>query len=185
MYVKPRIDISIDSEAYEHIINNVKLKAPLEIGIEIAVYMLLFGLIEKSEVEVVDVNSMWRQYAKIYSNSEEKETKFGAVPDLVIADKDFDYNDKSIENHAYGFIEVKSLAINDIKYTDEIISHMANTNHFIWTNGLIWHYYNKSHQDKNWDIDVKLRNTNNNRIFIDERKFGELLYHLAKIDWRQ
>lgn len=193
MYVKPRIDISIDSRAYENIINNVQLKAPLEIGVEIAVYMLLFGLLDGTEFEIVDVNSMWLKFAKVYSNSKDKDRIFKAVPDLVIVGKDFIYdndnnkndNNKKEDNHAFGFVEVKSMATNDIKDTDEIRSHKSNTNHVIWTNGLKWYYYNMVSCEQNWDINLSLDKNNSDKIQIDERKYGELLYHLNEIDWRQ
>lgn len=186
MYIKPRIDISIDCSAYEHIINNVKLKAPLEIGVETAIYMLMFGLLSESEFEIVDVNTMWLGSAKVYSNAKDKDNLFRAVPDLVIVGKDFDYSNTKDENHALGFVEVKSIATNDIKDTDEIKSHKLNTNHLIWTNGLKWYYYNMVSQERNWFIDLATnKKDGSGRVQIDERKYGELLYYLNEIDWRQ
>jgi len=186
MYIKPRIDISIDYRAYEHIINSVKLKAPLEIGVETAVYMIMFGLLAESEFEVVDVNTMWLKFAKVYSNAKDKDNLFGAVPDLVIVGEDFDYSNKTDDNHAFGFVEVKSISTNDIKDTDEIKSHKSNTNHLIWTNGLKWYYYNMVSQEHNWSIDLATdKKDGSGRIQIDERKYGELLYCLNEIDWRQ
>ena len=104
MYIKPRIDISIDCRAYEHIINSVKLKAPLEIGVETAVYMLMFGLLAESEFEIVDVNTMWLKFAKVYSNAKDKDTLFFFFSYLVIVEKDFDYSIKADVINALGIV---------------------------------------------------------------------------------
>ena len=210
MYKKPRVDVSIDCGAYEHMINNVRFKAPLEIGVEIAVFMLLFGLLEESEFEVVDVNTMRKTYAEGYADPKDGGIPFGAVPDLVIVEKDFVYDNqpndnRPNDNHAVGFVEVKSIATNDMKLdTGEMESHKANTNHLIWTNGLKWYYFNRVSQEAMekpaWSVDLavdkkgdngRIRNLasdkkgDNGRIRIDERKYGELLYRLNQINWKQ
>lgn len=191
MYTKPRVDVSIDCGTYEHMINNVRFKAPLEIGVEIAVFMLLFGLLEESEFEVVDVNTMWKTYAKGYAAPKDGGIHFGAVPDLVIVEKDFVYDNRPNDNHAVGFVEVKSIATNDMKLdTGEMESHKANTNHLIWTNGLKWYYFNRFSQEAMekpaWSVDLAAdKKGDNGRIRIDERKYGELLYRLNQINWKQ
>lgn len=181
MHVDAHVSISIDSKKYEQIINNIKDKAPVEMGVEVVVYMLLFGLLEGSNLVVLDVNSMWKSKAKNYSNAEDIRD-FGAVPDLVIVDKAFKFSEDESNKKSYGFIEIKSLACTDIKETGEIESHRKNTNNFIWTNGVIWHYFNQLHPDKNWSVDLK-SNINNSRIDIDGLKFIELLYRLRSIEW--
>ena len=98
--------------------------------------MLLFGLLEDTNLVVMDVNSMWKSKAVIYSDAMDKRD-FAAVPDLVIVDKSFDYFKDTSEGYSYGFIEIKSLACTDIKETGEIESHKKNTNNFIWTNGVV------------------------------------------------
>lgn len=180
MYIKQHINISIDSVKYEQILNNVLFKAPIEIGVEIAVYMILFGLFEDTNKIVLDVNTMWKSKAKRYSNTSDN-VEFGAVPDLVIVDKSFSYSEHT-NNKSYGFVEIKSLACSKIKDDGEIESHKNNTNNFIWTNGQIWHYFNKSNPERNWSIDLRDK-TSDNLIHINNLKYGELLYNLKNIEW--
>ena len=182
MYIEPHIDISIDSIKYEQILNNVLIKAPIEIGVEIAVYMVLFGLLENTDMVVCDVNTMWKSKAEKYSNNKGK--KLGAVPDLVIVDKSFSYSKPSQDSSAYGFVEVKSLACSKIKEDGEIESHKIHTNNFLWTNGKIWHYFNKLKPEQNWEVDLCNTKIKDGSIHIDGLKYGELLYRLKNIDWK-
>ncbi len=181
MYKEARIDISIDSVKYEQILNNICFKAPVEIGVEIAVYMILFGLLEDTNMVVVDVNTMWRSKAGVYSNASDKNA-LGAVPDLVIVNKSFDFRGSN-DNRAYGFIEVKSLACTDAKEDNEMKSHKNNTNNLLWTNGVIWKYYSALASEKNWHIDLRSEKMKDNSIHIDSLKYGELLYKLKQIEW--
>ena len=182
MYIESHIDISIDSIKYEQILNNVLFKAPIEIGVEIAVYMVLFGLLENTDMVVCDVNTMWKSKAEKYSNNKDEE--LGAVPDLVIVDKSFSYSKPSRDSSAYGFVEVKSLACTDIKEDGEIKSHKIHTNNFLWTNGKIWHYVNNLKPEKNWDVDLCIPRVEDGSIHIDSLQYSELLYRLKNIDWK-
>ena len=74
--------------------------------------------------------------------------------------------------------------------TGEMESHKANTNHLIWTNGLKWYYFNRVSQEAMekpaWSVDLAAdKKGDNGRIRIDERKYGELLYRLNQINWKQ
>lgn len=183
MYVESHIDISIDSAKYEQMLNNITFKAPLEIGVEVAVYMVLFGLLENTDMVVMDIDTMQKKQAKVYSNN--KNEALGAVPDLVIVDKSFSYKNPSQDSSAYALIEIKNLKETDIKENkEEIISHKKNTNNFIWTNGKVWHYFNKLQPIKNWDIDLCSKETTDDSISIDSFKYAELLYRLKNIDWK-
>lgn len=185
MYKESQINIVIKSSVYEKILNNILTKASVEIGVEIAVYMVLFGLTEGSDYVVADVNSMWKSKAKIYSNLDDKD-EFGAVPDLVIVNKDFKFSSNNVGEikGANGFVEIKSLATN-YKETGEILSHKNNTIHFIWTNGLKWFYFNSVDSHKNWSIDLETEEKSNDSIKIDGLKFNELLYRMNNIDWSE
>ena len=181
MYKESQIDIAINRSVYERILNNIRTKAPVEIGVEVAVYMIMFGLIEDTNYIVADVNSMWKSTANVYSISEDTKN-FGAVPDLVIVRKDFNFggNDKDDIKGANGFIEVKSLATN-YNETAEITSHKNNTHHFIWTNGIDWIYFHNLKEI--WNI--KLGENKSGSVLIDGLKFNELLYRLNSIDWSE
>lgn len=181
MYIDSHVDISINNSKYEEIINAIKYKAPVEIGVEVAVYMLLFGLLENTNLVIVDVNSMWKSKAAVYSNANEQ-SKLGAVPDLVIVNKDFEYRKKDRANTAYGFIEVKSLQKKYSDQTKEMKSHLNNTNHLIWTNGIEWRYINQKRPQENWEVHLE-SDTIGEKACIDELKFSELLYRLKKIEW--
>lgn len=183
MYIKDQsVDISINYKVYEEILNNIRFKAPVEIGVEVAVYMLLFGLLEGMNLAVLDVNSMWRKKAKVYSINSDKEAGFEAVPDLVIVSNEFSFQKENPKNLTYGFVEVKALS-EQYSETNEIKSHKKNTNHLIWTDGLEWHYFNQNDQTQNWTIDLKISVDTDDTIIIDEKKYAELLNKLSKIDW--
>jgi hypothetical protein len=185
MYKTSQIDIVINNSVYERILNNILTKAPVEIGVEVAVYMVLFGLLEGSDYIVADVNSMWRSKAYVYSDLDDKD-KFGAVPDLVILHKDFKFgsNNNGDIKGANCFIEIKSLA-SKFKETDEIKSHRENMTNFIWTNGLEWFYFNSADLQKDWSIKIGVIEKSNGLIKIDGLKFNELLYRINSIDWSE
>ena len=185
MYIKDQsVDISINYKVYEEILNNIRCKAPVEIGVEVAVYMLLFGLLENTNHTVVDVNSMWRKKAKVYSINSDKEAGFEAVPDLVIVSNKFSFQKKNSKNLTYGFVEVKALS-EQYSETKEIESHMKNTNHLIWTNGLEWHYFNQNDQTQNWKVDLTSSIDKEGTIIINETKYAELLNELSNIGWEK
>ena len=183
MYERSSIKISIDSTVYEQMINNVLNKAPLEIGVEVLVYMLLYGLTENTEYIVADINSMKRKYAKQYAALEidSKESKFGAVPDLVVLNNSFVYASASEKKQcALGFVEIKNLKEKLNIQDGEIQSHMKNARHFIWTNGKTWHYFLGGKEE--WSIEL-CDKSRSKTILIDEVKFDELLYRLSNINW--
>lgn len=174
-----KIDITIDANTYAEIINGVLRKAPLEIGVEIAVYMLLYGTINKEEYSVVDVNSMKKKQAKVLVKDDVEE--ISKVPDLVIVDKDFMYNAgvKNTNNSAgaYGIIEVKGLSV---KYSkNEYDIQKENANNFIWTNGIKWYF---DGEDKP-SIDLSDGPDQDGKYKIKESEFEKLLVKLKNIKW--
>ncbi len=170
------VNISMNAKSYEDIINNVLYKAPLEIGVEIAVYMLLYGIIDKEKYAVMDVNSMKKKKFIVYANAGEDISK---VPDLVIVNNVFKYNhgehSDSNNDGAYGIIEVKGLAI---EYSEkEYEAQKGKANHFIWTNGISWFF------DGSDESIVLAKKSNSGKYCIKEDKFKELLERIYKIDW--
>ena len=168
--------IRLDADAYETILNNVYTKAPLEIGVEIAVFMLLYGKLHQY-YDVADVNTMWRRYAAAYVDASDELT---AVPDLVILDKAFRFTEGN--GTAYGFVEVKNLAARQNGETEEMKSHRNNANHVIWTNGLIWTYYQFGSEQ--WSMDLTGPCEQKGRIRIDPWRFCLLLEKLDQIPWK-
>lgn len=175
------VSITINAQAYEDIINSILYQAPLEIGVEIAVYMLLYGIIDRDNYSVIDINSMQKKKAKVYSKMIVDE--ISKVPDIVIVDKQFEYNQGEINDNnnlgAYGIIEIKGLCVNYSK--EEYEAQKENAKHFIWTNGISWVF------DGNEDKTIVLSaNTDENGNYkIDNSEFKKLIIELKQLEWNK
>lgn len=184
MVSEAHVDISVDSNEYERLINTVKSKAPVEIGIEVVVYMLLYGVMENSRYEVIDVNSMRKIQASIYSKLPNKD-KIDIVPDLAIVDKEFNYNDEKSQEYACGFVEIKYLNVSNNIESEAVKTHKRSTNKLIWTNGLDWYYYDMMNDEKSWNVSIQSMGhlESKEHIYIDRLHFQELLVRLEEIEW--
>lgn len=132
--------IEITKEYYEKKLNDVKIKAPIETGIEILVYNILDAVFaDSNKVAVVDVNTCHK----------EKEKRFvagGGVTDIVLTSDDFEFK-KNDKGQIYGFVEVKN-------YNKTLDAHENNDHkikltiqecsRYILTNGHEWRYYKNS-----------------------------------------
>lgn len=175
------VSITINAEAYEDIINSILYQAPLEIGVEIAVYMLLFGIIDRDKYSILDINSMQKNKAKVYSKMIVDE--ISKVPDIVIVDKPFEYNQGEINDNnnigAYGIIEIKGLSVNYSK--EEYEAQKENANHFIWTNGIRWVF--DGNEDKT--IVLSANPDENGKYNIDNSQFKNLIIELKQLEWNK
>ena len=61
---KTKVEYVISAESYEYVINNIRYMAPLEIGIEVAVYMLLYSILDRMKYCVLDINTMTKRKPK-------------------------------------------------------------------------------------------------------------------------
>ena len=80
------ISIAINSSYYENQINKIISKAPIEVGVEILVYMLLDGIVSSKGLSLVDVSSMSKDRAKPFGVK-------SAVPDMAVVAESFNYSD--------------------------------------------------------------------------------------------
>lgn len=190
MINKDRVEFCIDAEAYKQILNNILMKTPLrENGVEVAVYMLLYGILDKTNYCVLDVSPFTQEQSWIYLKREAKNESPIAdkTPDLVIVGKEFKYSNaelcKDNRSGAYCFVEIKNLAV--IEYAKEVEIQKDNTDHYIWTNGLKWVYRYKNKTEVIADFgDYKNKST---IVYTEdyEIKFAELLNKLNSIEWEK
>lgn len=193
---KTIVEYSIDAESYEKIVNNIRYMAPLEIGVEVAVYMLMYGVIDHKKYCILDTNTMTKRNAVVFanehgknkvenefSNGVKKKNEVDKTADFAIVGKDFEYNDgvvnKNNKSGAYGLIEVKYFSIknSDKEYTVQ----RDYTNHFVWTNGLQWKYCNHKNETVEFDLIKTKRVIGPYKIQKDE--FNRLITFLGDINW--
>lgn len=192
---KDRVEFCIDAEAYEEIINNIRFKAPLEAGVEVAVFMLLYGILDINKYDLMDVSTMTKSNFLVYLlegskesaqlNPKTKKKEADKTTDLVITGKGFRYNSGVVNEDnitgAYAFIEVKKLATKEIKTEWDI--QKKNINHFIWTNGIKWIFCHKNKEPQTLDLDKRKRFPK--QYYVDKDKFKELLTMLSSIEWEK
>lgn len=164
---------------YERKINDVIMKCPIESGVEILVYNVLDNIVETKGLSLVDINSLWKDRDK-------RLTTDAGVPDLAVLSNDFEYGTDI--GQAYGFIEVK--AVNrSLNETEQIVLQRSATNHYVYTNGLVWKYYENRNTNPKWIISLvksELEVINSAiAVSIAENKFTELLEKLNHINWKK
>ena len=164
-------------EYYERKINDVIMKCPIEAGIEILVYNVLDDIVHSKGLVLVDINRLRKKRDK-------RLTTAGGVPDIAILTNDFEF--KSTKGKLYGFVEVKATN-KELLETEQVIGQMDNIVHYLYTNGLMWKYYNN--KKCIWticlaDVEVVLRKRTE-CIVILEGEFEKLIDALRKIDWER
>ena len=190
-----QIKYCIDAKAYEQLLNNIRFKSPLEAGIEVVVYMLLYGVLDSNKYDLLDVSTMSKENFYVYLNDKGKENAKTSIKsgekeadkttDLVIVRKGFEFNDGKINDNnssgAYAFIETKNLA--EKKYVNEVDIQRSGVNYYIWTNGLKWVYRNKNEELVEIDLDERKRFPK--QYYVDEGRFKELLEMINEIKWEE
>lgn len=168
----------MDYKYYESKINDVIIKCPIEAGIEILVYNVLDNIVESKGLSLVDINRLWKDRDK-------RLTTEAGISDIAVLSKDFKY--RTDIGQVYGFIEVK--AINrSLSETEQIVLQRLATNHYVYTNGLVWQYYKNKETKPKWKIalaksELEFINSSS-AVYIDENKFSDLLERLNDINWR-
>ena len=89
----------MDYKYYEHKINDVIIKCPIEAGVEILVYNVLDDIVNSKGFSLVDINRIWK-------NKDERLTTDAGIPDIAILSNDFEF--KTNVGQVMGFIEVKA-----------------------------------------------------------------------------
>lgn len=169
----------MDYKYYERKINDVIIKCPIEVGVEILVYNVIDETIDFNKMSLVDINSLWK-------DKDERLTTEGGISDIAVLPIGFEYQNKST-GEAYGFIEVK--AVNkELCETEQISGQKAKCPHFIYTNGLVWKYY--LNQNLRWEIPMaKIENkeckwlNDAQTVSIDSDMFNKLISNLKEINW--
>ncbi len=181
-----RVEFCIDAEEYKQIMSNILIQAPFEIGVEVAVYMLLYGILDNTNYNVIDVSKFNKEQSLILFKEETRNVIRIAdkSTDLAIVEKNFKFNKGKFctnnEFGAYCFVEVKNLATDIDK--EEVKVQENSTDHYIWTNGLKWVYRCKNE---------KVRDIANLGYYKDEctitykrgyaKEFSKLLDELSSI----
>lgn len=167
----------MDYQYYERKINDVIMKCPIEAGIEILVYNVLDYVLKSKDVALIDINRLWK-------DRDARLTTDAGVPDIAILSKDFVY--KSDIGQTYGFVEVKATN-RSLSETEQIQGQRAATSHYIYTNGLVWIYYENKATEPKWEIVLtksKARSiTQSTTVSIDKTSFSNLLKALDAIEW--
>lgn len=165
----------MDYKYYERKLNDIIMKCPIEAGVEILVYNVLDNIVESKGLSLVDINRLWK-------DRDPRLTTDAGIPDIAILSSDFQY--KTDIGQALGFIEVKATS-KSLSETEQIEGQKSGTNHYIYTNGLVWKYY-ENHIRK-WEIflDESKRNliVNAQTVSVSETAFTDLLVRLNNIIW--
>ena len=159
---------------YSQKVNDVIIKCPIEFGVEIIVYNLLDVIIKSKDLSIVDINRIWKARDK-------RLTTNGGIPDIAILSKNFKY--RSDIGTVYGFVEIKAPTVK-LKETNQINAQIKSTNHYLYTNGIVWRYYKNGMCS--WEKNLtsgNLKYVSKQAINIDENKFYDLIKQLYDIDW--
>lgn len=165
----------MDYQYYERKINDIIMKCPIEAGVEILVYNLVDEFINYAELSLVDIN-------RIRKNSDERLTTDSGVPDIAILSDDFVFNTNL--GKVWGFVEVK--ASNQELYEGvQSFFHKKETNNYLYTNGLVWRYYNNSKLE--WEVYLTTKELLFQSVFekisISAEAFESLCNKLKNIKW--
>lgn len=117
-------------EYYCKKIDDIKLKAPIESGVEILVYMLLDEIIENHDLSLVAIDSMQRK-KRFWSE--------GGYSDLAVVTPDFRFENNAGE--CKGVIETKYISENLSNHMPQIIGQLLTFKNVLVTNGIDWRFY--------------------------------------------
>ncbi|WP_026668064.1 hypothetical protein [Butyrivibrio sp. AE2005] len=164
----------MEKEFYQRNINNIITKCPIETGVEILVYRMLDECIDDTELSLVAIDSLKND------RDERLETEKGP-PDIAVLSNDFVYKDT--RGKCYGFIEVKSTS-ESIRETEQFFAESKAIKHFIYTNGLVWKYYQDGELKKEYNL-IKGKKIPYSIIpvEIDENVFEALKAFMLTIKW--
>lgn len=164
---------------YEQKINDIIIKCPIEAGVEILVYNVLDDIVEEKKLSLIDVN-------RIRKSQDNRLTTEAGVPDMAVVSKDFEFGNLD-KGQVFGLIEVKATSA-VLKKTEQVEGQKDQIGHYIYTNGLVWQYYEKNKDNPKWIkylTKSEIESVNSaNHVAIDEEKFSDLLKVLEHIDWK-
>ena len=100
-------------------------------------------------------------------------------PDFVIRTRE-----KSNDAQILGAIEVKYLTedLDLEKYLKQLEAHITFYKLVIYTNGLVWRFYNGNSSKEDWEISLG-EIINNNFKWANKKQWGNLMMELNNISW--
>lgn len=160
---------------YQNKLNDVIIKSPIEIGVEILVYNILDNNIKFDLYSLIDIS-------KLQKKSDKRLTTKAGVSDIAIVSPNFIFK-KECSGKVYGFVEVKTVG-KSLRETYQFIGQVEDARHFIYTNGIVWRYYYKSKLI--WEINLSAENVpySLSEIQIDKEKFIKLNNEIKAINWQ-
>ena len=164
----------MDYRYYQRKINDVIEKCPIEAGVEILVYTLLDQLIDSEKYSLVDINRIWK-------NQDTRLVTGAGIPDIAVLSKDFLFKNEDA-GVVYGFIEVKAAGVG-LRNTEQISGELSSINHFIYTNGIVWKYY--ENHEETWVVNLLVdeRPYSEEKVEISKEKYDDLIEKIRQIGW--
>ncbi|MCM1538656.1 MAG: GNAT family N-acetyltransferase [bacterium] len=171
----------MNDKYYERKMNDVIRKCPIEAGVEILVYNVLDYIIpSRDDLALVDIN-------RIRKDRDSRFTTESGIADMAVMSSDFEYRNEE-RGEVFGLIEVKAASV-PLHETKQVLEHIAFTNHYVYTNGLVWKYYENKNRECKWEIHLFDIGCNTiktpQEVSIDRNQFSNLIKRLQEIDWRQ
>lgn len=171
----------MDYKHYERKINDVILKCPIETGVEILAYNLLDSILEVDGVSLVDISRLWK-------DRDERLTTDTGISDMAILSEDFIY--KTDKGQVYGFVEVKATS-KALSETAQVKGQKKKVRHYLYTNGLVWKYYDRDNPNKNWEQPLayiegkECKRIEKSPVSINAKEFTKLIERLKEINWKE
>ncbi len=116
---------------YQEKIKDIVSKAPIEIGVEILVYMLLDEIVVNKELSLVAIDSMHKKNRYLSE---------GGFSDLAIVSKNFSFDNINL-GKCVGVVETKYVTEDLSNHMPQIIGQLISFRNVIATNGIVWKFY--------------------------------------------
>ena len=162
---------------YERKINDIIMKCPIEAGVEILVYNVLDSIVMPEDFSLVDINRIWK-------NKDARLTTDSGISDIAVLSNDFEF--KTEGGTVYGFIEIKATSVT-LSETEQMKGQKSATNHYLYTNGLVWQYFMNGicQWTKVLEEKGKKSITVAQPISISKNEFIDLMTKLNTIKWKE
>lgn len=161
---------------YKREMDKIIKQAPLEVGVQTLVYNLLNDIIINKNLSLLTIST---------ATQTDTFKGLGGVPDLVVASKNYDYhNDKVKKGNnkgLYGCVEVKATyngLDSKLEYFKQIFGDILTYKKVLYTNGIVWRYYELNIDDINYIIQEK------KEVFYEKIKavIDILSYEITKLN---
>lgn len=148
-------------------------------GVECDLYYIVSHLLR---------SSIQGQHISIRDITERRETDFSRRFKGKSGFADFVIRTRIKSNRALilGAIEVKNTTVDldKKKNANQLIGHIESYKKVIYTNGLIWRFYNKNKPSENWEIELGVIR-NKKVIWNSKETWQNLTMKLDNIEWKE